>query len=444
MARRTLLPATLVALVIFGMLGAVRPASSTAQDAPETVTSLMQVGLDAGELPIAPSFVRLLRITMEPDSQSPLHTHPGPEFNLVESGTVRVMVQGKALLQRAAVDGVAQPVETVPDNEEQVLRRGDQIAYMIDTALTFRNSGTKPAIMLAAVILPAGSQHPPGLVWVGQAPTADQLAGVTSEVLGDGIATTLPTGASTFAVDQVVLDAGAPLEGGPGPELYSLVNGVFDFTIQSGSVQVSRIAEPGPRPESPAGTAVSLAPGDAVFFPNGVEQSARNPVSGAATFYRVSITEAGTEAGATPIAGASPIAQPGGEPAVIAIAATPSAAPTATPTQEATPEPTQVAETPAAETPAATVAATTTATAPTELAQGVYALANDDGIRVRDQPGTTTNIVGSIKKGDRVLITGPSQEVDGIVWWPIQGVTDPTIVGFASGDFFDIDPNQQP
>src|SRR3954470_6641448 len=71
MARRTLLPATLVALVIFGMLGAVRPAPSTAQDAPETVTSLMQVGLEAGELPIAPSFVRLLRITMEPDSQSP-------------------------------------------------------------------------------------------------------------------------------------------------------------------------------------------------------------------------------------------------------------------------------------------------------------------------------------------------------------------------------------
>ncbi len=444
MARRTLLPATLVALVIFGMLGAVRPAPSTAQDAPETVTSLMQVGLEAGELPIAPSFVRLLRITMEPDSVSPLHTHPGPEFNLVESGTVRVMVQGKALLQRAAVDGVAQPVETVPDNEEQVLRRGDQIAYMIGTALTFRNSGTKPAVMLAAVILPAGSQHPPGLVWVGQAPTADQLAGVTSEVLGDGIATTLPTGASTFAVDQVTLDAGAPLAGGPGPELYSLVSGVFDFTIQSGSVQVSRIAEPGPRPESPAGTAVSLAPGDAVFFPNGVEQSARNAVSGAATFYRVALTSAAAEAGATPIAGASPIAQPGGEPAVIAIAATPSAEPTATPTQEATPEPTQAAETPAAETPAATVAATTTATAPTELAQGVYALANDDGIRVRDQPGTTTNIVGSIKKGDRVLITGPSQDVDGIVWWPIQGVTDPAIVGFASGDFFDVDPNQQP
>ena len=441
MARRSLLPATMVALIIIGMLGVVRPAAGAAQGAPESVTPLMQVGLEAGELPIAPAFIRLLRITMEPDSESPLHTHPGPEFNLVESGTVRVKVDGKALMQRAAVDGVAQPVETVPVNEEQVLRGGDMITYMPQTALTFRNTGTKPAVMLAAVVLPAGSQHPPGLVWVGQAPTAEQLAGVTSAVLGDGVATSLPTGATTFSVDQVTLDAGTPLPGGPGPALYSLVDGLFDFTIQSGSVQVSRVAEPGPRPESPAGTAVSPPPGDAMFFPNAGEQSERNQVSGAATFYRVSITPSGAEAGATPIASASPAAQPGGEPAVIAIAATPAPVPTATPTQEATPAPTQAAETPAAETPAATA----TAAAPAALAEGVIAIANDDGVRVRDQPTTEgSNIVGSLKKGDRVRITGPSVEADGFTWWPIEGITDPTIVGYAAGDFLDVDPNQQP
>lgn len=441
MARRSLLPATMVALIIIGMLGVVRPAPGKAQGAPESVTPLMQVGLEAGDLPVAPAFVRLLRITMEPDSESPLHTHPGPEFNMVESGTVRIMVQGKALLQRAAVDGVAQPVETVPDNEEQVLRRGDMITYLPGTALTFRNTGTKPAIMLAAVVLPAGSQHPPGLVWVGQAPTADQLAGVTSEVLGDGVATSLPSGATTFSIDQVTLEAGAPLPGGPGPALYSLVNGLFDFTIQSGSVQVSRIAEPGPRPDSPTGTAVSLAPGDAMFFPNGVEQSERNQVSGAATFYRVTITASGAEAGATPIASASPAAQPGGEPAVIAIAATPAPTPSATPTQQATPEATQAAETPVA----TATAAAATATPPAALAEGVIAIANDDGVRVRDQPTTEgSNIVGSLKKGDRVRITGASVEADGFVWWPIEGITDPTIVGYAAGNFLDVDPNQQP
>jgi mannose-6-phosphate isomerase-like protein (cupin superfamily) len=436
MTRKTLLPVAVVMLMIAGLLGALRTPAAKAQDA--STSTVMQSNLEAGELPVAPAFVRLLRITIEPDGVSPLHTHPGPEFNRVEQGTVRIKVQGKALLQRAPVDGVAQAVEEVPQDEEQVLRRGDQIAYMPGTAITFRNSGTVPAIMLAAVILPAGSQHPPGLVWVGQSPTAEDLAGVTSEVLGDGIATNLPAEGSVFTVEKVTLTAGQPLPAASGPTLYSLVDGVFDFTIQSGSVQVSRIAEPGPRPESPAGTAVSLAAGDAMFFPNGIAESARADASGEATFYRVSIVPAG-DAGATPAA-STPVTQPGGAAAVIAIAATAAPTPTPSPTAEATeaaatPEPTQAAT---------EAAATETATAPAELANGVIAVANDDGVRVRDNPGTTTNVINSLAKGTRVRITGDSQEVDGIVWWPIEGVDDATIVGWASGEFLDPDANQQP
>jgi quercetin dioxygenase-like cupin family protein len=429
-----LLPVAVMMLMIASLFGALRSPAAQAQDS--STSTLMQATLEAGELPVAPSFVRLLRITIEPDGVSPLHTHPGPEFNRVEQGTVRVMVQGKALVQRAPVDGVAQPVEVMPENDEQVLRRGDQIAYMPGTALTFRNSGTVPAIMLAAVVLPAGSQHPPGLVWVGESPTAEDLAGVTSEVLGDGIATNLPTDSAIFTVEQVELQAGQPLPAARGPTLYSLVDGIFDFTIQSGSVQVSRIAEPGPRPESPAGTAVSLAAGDAIFFPNGVAESTRAEASGTATFYRITITPA-SGSDATPSA-ATPVTQPGGDAAVIAIAATaaptPTPSPSPTPTVEAaTPEAT---EAPATETPAGEGA-------PTELAAGVIAVANDDGVRVRDNPGTDTNVVNALANGTRVRITGESQEVDGIVWWPIEGVDDPTIVGWASGEFLDIDPNQE-
>jgi len=108
MARKTLFPFALALLLVAGTIGALRPVTTTAQDSAEP--PLVSVNLETGELPVAPSFVRLLRITMEPDSLSPLHTHPGPEFNLVEAGTVRVLVQGKALLQRAAVDGAAQAV----------------------------------------------------------------------------------------------------------------------------------------------------------------------------------------------------------------------------------------------------------------------------------------------------------------------------------------------
>lgn len=433
MARRMLLPVAVMMLMIAGMFGALRSPAALAQDS--GTSTLIQTTLEGGELPIAPSFVRLLRITIEPDGVSPLHTHPGPEFNLVEQGTVRVMVQGKALIQRAPVDGEIQPVELMPENDEQVLRRGDQIAYMPGTALTFRNSGTVPAIMLAAVVLPAGSQHPPGLVWVGESPTAEDLAGVTSEVLGDGVATNLPTDGAVFTVEQVELAAGEPLPAASGPTLYSLVDGIFDFTIQSGSVQVSRIAEPGPRPESPAGTAVSLAAGDAIFFPNGVEESTRAEASGATTFYRVTITPA--SASDAPPSASTPIAQPGGDAAVIAIAATaaptPTPSPSPTPTEEATPEPTEAAAT---ETPAEEGV-------PTDLGPDVIAVANDDGVRVRDNPGTDTNIVNALNNGDRVRITGESQEIDGIVWWPVEGIDDPSIVGWAAGDFLDVDPNQE-
>jgi mannose-6-phosphate isomerase-like protein (cupin superfamily) len=437
MARNKLFPVALVMVMVAGLLGAIQPVTTSAQDAGSA--PLVQVSLEPGELPVAPSFVRLLRITMEPDTLSPLHTHPGPEFNLVESGTVRVLVQGKALLQRAAVDGEAQSVEQAPDNEEIVLRRGDLITYVPGTALTFRNSGTVPAVMLAGVVLPAGSQHPPGLVWVGEQPSQEDLQGVTSEVLGDGIATTLPTGNTMWTVEQVTLDSGAPLPASTDVVMYSLVDGLFDFTIESGSVQVSRIAEPGPRPESPAGTAVSLAPGDAAFFPNGVAESPRSDASGPATFYRVTLTGAAAEAtGATPVADQA--AQPGGEPAVIAIAAT--AAPTPAATEEATPQPEETA------TEEATEEATETPTeeaadVPTELAPGVIAVANDSGVRVRDQPTTNSNIVNSLDEGDRVRITGESVEADGFVWWPIEGVDDPTVVGWAAAEFLDIDENQE-
>jgi hypothetical protein len=282
--------------------------------------------------------------------------------------------------------------------------------------------------MLAGVVLPAGAQHPPGLVWVGQQPSASELAGVTSEVLGDGIATALPTGNVAWTVEQITMAAGDPIPGSADPVMYSLISGLFDFTIQSGSVQISRIAEPGPRPESPAGAAVSLAAGDAMFFPNGVSESARADVSGPATFYRVTITSA-DGVGATP----EPSTQGDLAPAVIAIAATEAEVPS-TPTPEPTAEPTQEA------TQAATEEATNV---PTELGPGVIAVGNDTNIRVRDQPGVNTNIINVINTGDRVRITGESQTVDDFVWWPVEGITDPSVVGWIAGDFLDVDENQE-
>ncbi len=72
----------------------------------------------------------------------------------------------------------------------------------------------------------------------------------------------------------------------------------------------------------------------------------------------------------------------------------------------------------------------------------MIAIANDTNLRVRDQPGVNTNIINVLNTGDRVRITGESETVDDIVWWPIEGVDDPSIVGWTAGEFLDIAEEQ--
>jgi len=402
MARKIVASLAVLTLLLGSGFGTL---TSRAQE-PATKT-VLGFTLEAGALPDTPSFVRLLRITLEPGAQSPLHTHPGPEFQLLESGTLRVMVDGSGLIRRSPKDGVEQPVEALPNGEETIVRRGDQVAFLPGTAMTFRNTGSKPATILAAVMLPAGAQRPPGLVWVERQPTDEELAGVTSEILGDGVAYALPTGPSFFNVETVTLGAGEALPASDVPVMYSLISGVLEFSIDSGFVQVSRIAEPGPRPDSEVGTAVALGIGDAAYFPYGLTESARAEVSGPATFYRVTIVD-------DPAVADNPAPMVLAEdPATITIADTP--APEVTPTPAATEETEATVE-------------------PGTIGPGATAVVSEAGVRVRDNPGTSTNVITSLEAGVQVTITGESQEVDGIVWWPIA-TTDGAVVGWIAADF---------
>jgi quercetin dioxygenase-like cupin family protein len=406
MARKFVASLAVLALLLGSGIGTI---ATRAQD---TATgTVLGFTLEDGALPDAPSFVRLLRITLEPGAQSPLHTHPGPEFQLLESGTLRVLVDGSALIRRAPKDGVEQPVEAIPNKEETIVRRGDQIAFLPGTAMTFRNTGSKPATILAAVMLPAGPQRPPGLVWVERQPTEEELAGVTSEILGDGVAYALPTGPSFFNVETVTLAAGEALPASDVPVMYSLVSGVLEFSIDSGYVQVSRIAEPGPRPDSEVGTAVALGIGDAVYFPYGVTESTRAEVSGPATFYRVTVVD---DPAVTDNPAPLTLSE---DPATITIADTP--APEVTPTPVVTEDDAE-----------ATVE-------PGTIGPGATAVVSEAGVRVRDNPGTATNVITSLDAGVQVTITGPSQEVDGIVWWPIA-TTDGAVVGWIAADFLSL------
>ncbi|MGH2557670.1 MAG: SH3 domain-containing protein [Thermomicrobiales bacterium] len=417
MARSPLVMLALVAfLTAAGLLVSAGANPTRAQeDAGPQIETLMEFTLEDQELPAAPSFLRLLRITLEPGAKSPLHTHPGPEFNIIQDGTFRVLVQGKALLNGREGAGTPETGTVQPPDGEFIMRSAEAIAYMPGTAMTFRNSGSSDAVMLAAVVQPAGNQRPPGLVWVGQAPTEEELAGLTSQVLGDGVATALPEGQTVMRLERMTLQPGQAIPAFSGPVMLSLAEGALEFTVQGGSVQVSRTADDGPRPDAELGTAFSLAIGDAAFFPNGNAEAARSNEEGDLILFRLTISTVDQGAQASPVAA---------EPGVIEITTpprpSPTPEPTVTPTPEATPEP-----------------------EPAVIKEGATVVVTEDSVRVRTGPSTDTEIVGAVDTGRVLVVTGPSQEGNDFVWWPVEDPNDPAVAGFIAADFIEVQEEEE-
>jgi mannose-6-phosphate isomerase-like protein (cupin superfamily) len=432
MRRSLLAPLSLSTIILLALALGGTPSfgAATLQTVPEGGNIQFQVELPEGALPIAPAFVRLLRITLEPGASSPLHTHPGPEFARVESGTLSVTVKGRALLSRATAD-VATPAVVVdaPQDEEFRMRRGDMLTYLPQTQMTFRNAGERPVKVLAGVILPAGHQHPAGVTYIGGAPADDAFKGVTPEILGDGVATVLPTGPSIVTIDRIKLEPGEPIPAFDGPILLSVVSGILDFTVVGGRVQISRTANPGPQPDAAAGTSFSLSRGDAAFFPLGMQETPRSPQDGNLELFRMTIVPA------TPPATPVPTSEDVG---VIAIATPSASAETPTATAEPptpTPKPTR---TPKPE-PTATEQPAPTPTEQTgKFKEGDLVQVTDDGVRVRSAPSTEADVVTTLTAGDQLTITGPSERGGDYTWWPVRLVADETVTGYVAEDFLEL------
>jgi hypothetical protein len=60
---------------------------------------------------------------------------------------------------------------------------------------------------------------------------------------------------------------------------------------------------------------------------------------------------------------------------------------------------------------------------------------NESGVRLRAAPSTTSEVVTELEKGRTLRVTGPPQQGDGILWYPIEAVDDPTVVGFIAVEF---------
>ncbi|MCA9858468.1 MAG: SH3 domain-containing protein [Thermomicrobiales bacterium] len=411
--------ALVIPLLAITLTGAILPAA--AQDDGESGV-LIDVTLDAGDYPVAPAFVRLLRITLEPNASSPLHTHPGPEIALVERGTLTVQVNGPAELDVADQDpgdGTPASGQLAPAGSEFEMTAGDQLAYLPQTPMTFRNAGSEPVSILSVVLLPAGHQHPPGITYLNGQPATDAFDGVTPQILGDGVASAMPANGIRIVVDELSLDQGAPIPASSSQTLLSLQQGGLDFTVIGGKAQVSRGATPGPQSDTPPGTENNLAVNDALFFPLGNKEAARPETDAPISFLRMTISPASPQSEPTPTGEGQ------AELHVTGTEITPTPAPgTGTPVSAAT-------STPEAQ-------ASPTATPPTGPQEGDSIVVNSEGVNLRACGSTDCEIVTQLYFGQTVTILGQSEDDGEYIWWPVSVDDDPSITGYVVQDFLDL------
>lgn len=464
--------------------------ATPAADQPSaTISTLFEYQLD--EFPPAPVSIRLLRITLQPGASSPMHTHPGPEFDLVESGTLTVRADGDAVVNRA---GTPEPVPA----EGTSVNPGEFVVFPPGTGMNLVNESDQELVLLSAVFHPV-NEDVPSTTYTDGEPAANAFDGVSFVVLGDGIVQEFPTGPVTITLDSIVLPAGADLPATSGLALYSKVDGNFSFRVDGGNVQVSRSASPGLRPNAAPEQEFTLETSDAAFFPDGSAAASRSGEAGDLSLLRLSavpaepltttpasisfISGSETAGGNDPSDGTAAGAD---QPTEIGIGVTVFTNTDAVnlrgdPSIEAdgvdqlgngveleitdgpieadgftwyfvevvgTDGPTEgwVAQDfislPGAPPSGTPVPADSTPVAADDetFAEGDTVVANADNVRVRADASTGADILQAYPAGTEFLITGEPEEADGFTWYPVQVVEDEEVTGFVVADFLDPAP----
>lgn len=420
MMRKHLSIALLMLMVVSALAPGLHLPSAHAQDDTD-IDTLFRVTLDAGQLPAAPVYMRLLRINMQPGAKSPLHTHPGPEFWRVETGTITVQVGGPATVERSGSEGGP---ETPATNEDFDVTRGDRVTFPGGTPLTFTNNTAEEVRILAAVILPAADTAPPGVTYVEGQPAVEAFAGIRSDILGDGKLGRLPDAPHRITIDRLTLPVGGDLPAEENPILISVVQPGFNFELNSGRAQITRTAEPGPQPDASAGSRFELDRGDAVFFPFGMKEVRRSTRHEAVTLFRFIVANSD---GSVVEANAADIGDIRATGPLVPKDETPEADSeddaTAVPDEEdATAEPDDdeiVSDL---------------------FADGQTVYVNSEDVRLRSAASTSSDIVVGLTFGQALTITGPAELGDDIIWWPVTSPDDGSLVGWVAQDFLSADP----
>jgi quercetin dioxygenase-like cupin family protein/uncharacterized protein YgiM (DUF1202 family) len=378
---------------------ALAPATHAQESTPETTSpatpaaaptgdSLGEVLIqhDVSEMPNAPMTVRLLRITLDPGASVPMHTHPGLEFDYIESGTLTTRSEGASVV---SVGG--QQSETT---EPQTLSAGDWVHYPNGIGMNLANEGDEPLVLLSAVVLSVGADTESTITYTEGEPNDADFEGVSFVVLGDGLIQQFPSGGATVIVDELTVAAGQPIEGFAGVALLSKSSGTFAFAAGEGLVQVTRTATPRLEPNAIPGQEFTLADNDAAFFPAGFETIERPDSTDDVTFTRLLI-------------------QPSGE----------------------------MAEAPASVTTIQAAATATEAQQPTGDGLGVGAIVavSADSVNVRSEATTESDIVDSFPAGTQFEIIGGPEEGEGYTWYEVRGVGDlSNVEGWLVTDFMDV------
>ena len=357
-----------------------------------------------------PLELRLLRITLEPGGVSPLHAHPGLGFGVVESGSLAVQVTGRAVLRPADLNP-EEPSQLVPVGVEVRLGPGDRIAYAPGTQLTFRNPGPERTMLLAATVLPTGEGAPPSAIFVAGPPSATEVAGVRSLILGRAVVVDFPDRRSAVSLERLSLGAGDRVPAFGGPVLVAVEAGGLSGTVE-GAVELPdaagfAAANATPTTDSGAGTRFTLAAGQSIFFPSGMAESPPLGGDGSAMLLRLGIVPLADEVD-------SPMPSPVQRATATAIQA-PTAAPTATATASPAPSPSPTPDS-------------------SRFAVGTEVVVAVDMARLRSEPSLEGSIMAGLEQGRVLVVIGEPVEGPDHIWYPVQDLADPALTGYIAGD----------
>lgn len=355
---------------------AASPEVEVAQE-PE-VTNLLTAQID--ELPPAPFTVRILRITLQPGAVTPMHSHHGPEIDMVESGELTIRSLGDAIVTRA--DGT----EETSTGEDVLLTEGDMVHFPAEVGQYFENTSDEPAVLLASVIIPVGPDYVnERITWIDGEPN---LEGVSYQKLGDGLVQEMPQQAAEWVINEVVLPPGVAMPALQGVSMITPVEGNLSFTIDAGQVQITRADSNMLQPNAVLGTTVSLGDADAAFFPNGVTSTSRDNENNPLTLLMMDVV----------LAEGAPE-----EPAVLTF----------------------------------TEGDGTVAGGPTEPTGPVLVTTNAGDINLRAEPSVNGEVVDQIAEGVELEVLDGPVEAEEYVWYQVRVNTEGGSEGWMVADFLD-------